>query len=296
MANRQLRAFGLNPLLGVAAIGVLFVVGSFFTFERLAFAEYLYALIPASFMMKLGEVRRNDFLKTCFSPQQYRQIRGIENLVLAFPFVVVLVVMKGYLGALLLSGVAIMLGFTSSRQNLNVTVPTPFSKHPFEFLVGFRNTFYVFLLSYLLVFAAVWFDNYNLGLFSLLLLCQLVVSYFYADPEHEYFVWMHSKTSKKLIWSKIKTLIRYSSLLALPVIIVLAIFYPANLHITAGLLVMGWVFAIAVMLVKYSAFPEVMGITESVIVGLGLFFLPLILVMIPYFYIRSIKQLDKYLI
>jgi hypothetical protein len=71
--------------------------------------------------------------------------------------------------------------------NVNVTVLTPFSKKPFEFTAGFRKTFYVFLIAYVLTYIQVSVGNFNLGVFSVLLIGITCFSY-YSKVENDYFV------------------------------------------------------------------------------------------------------------
>ena len=74
-------------------------------------------------------------------------------------------------------------------------MPTPFSKNPFEFTTGFRRTLLIFPLAYALTVIAINVDNLNLGIFSILLIFLIVLS-FYSKPEEEYYVWVHADTPK----------------------------------------------------------------------------------------------------
>ncbi|MBK7030860.1 MAG: hypothetical protein IPH45_17355 [Bacteroidales bacterium] len=56
--------------------------------------------------------------------------------------------------------------FTTHNSRWNFTIPTPFSKHPFEFAVGFRKTFLAWLFAYFLTIMAISVGNFNLGVFS----------------------------------------------------------------------------------------------------------------------------------
>ena len=48
------------------------------------------------------------------------------------------------------------------RTSLNFSMPTPFSKNPFEFTTGFRRTLLIFPLAYALTVIAINVDNLNL--------------------------------------------------------------------------------------------------------------------------------------
>ena len=49
------------------------------------------------------------------------------------------------------------------QTNFNLTIPTPFSKKPFEFSTGFRRSFFMFPIAYILTFIAIRVDNFNLA-------------------------------------------------------------------------------------------------------------------------------------
>jgi hypothetical protein len=188
MTNRKLKDFGLNPILGYLLILTSFLVLSIYLFHKTEFAQYAYILISLALTAKLSEIGRNDFLKLCFSDKHYKLVRVVENFAASLPFLIFLLYKQTLIGSVILIVVSLLLGLSSFKTSLNFTIPTPFYKKPFEFTVGFRNTFYIFPIAYILTFIAISVDNFNLGIFSLLLIFMVVIG-FYPKPENEYFVW-----------------------------------------------------------------------------------------------------------
>ena len=62
--------FGLPLLIGYALLPFVFVLLSNYLFEKTEFANYAYGLFALSFVLKLSETRRNDFLKSIFNKKK----------------------------------------------------------------------------------------------------------------------------------------------------------------------------------------------------------------------------------
>lgn len=294
MISRQLKEAGFNPVLGISLLVIGFSAFSRFLFQKTEYAGYIYVFTALSVIVKLSERKRAEFLKISFKDLGWMKIRLAENLIAAVPFVVFLCYKQLFLFAFLLMILVSLMAITSFRTRFNSTIPTPFSGKPFEFTVGFRNTFYLFLGIYILTFIAIKVDNFNLGVFSMLLVFAFSMSY-YAKPEDELFVWIHSLTPKEFLFEKMKPALKYSTLLNLPVIIALGIFYPFDLHFIGLFLLLGYLFLICMILAKYSVYPNEMNLVEVILIAFCVAFSPLLLIIIPYFYSKSMKSLNHLL-
>jgi hypothetical protein len=184
---------------------------------------------------------------------------------------------------------------SSIKTGINFTIPTPFYKKPFEFTVGFRNTFYIFPIAYILTCIAISVDNFNLGIFSLLLVFLVAFS-FYTQPENEYFVWSFALTPKQFIIEKIKTALLFTSIVSLPIVLTLCFFYYTNIDALIAFYIIGCIFLITIISAKYSAYPDQINLPEGIIIAICISFPPLLLVFAPYFYLKAIKKLQRYLV
>jgi hypothetical protein len=294
MLNRQLTDFGLHPLAGYLLLVLSFTGLSFYLFLKTEFAVYVYFFLAIGFIYVLSESGRNSFLKSCFKTIDYYTIRIIENSLLALPFAAFLLFKSEFLPTLVLmiaSGVLVIFNF---RNTFNFTIPTPFSKKPFEFIVGFRNAFYAFILAYFLAFMAVTAVNFNLGIFALLV--QLFICFtFYTNPESEFYVWIFSTSPAGFLAHKIKVALLYSTLLCLPVVAVLCIFFPENIAAILGFQSLGYLYLVTVILAKYAAFPNKMNLPQALVIAFSISFPPLLIGVIPYFFIQSVKSLKEIL-
>lgn len=294
MTNRGLKDFGLKPVFGYLLILTSFIGLSWFLFYKTEFAQYIYILISIALTSKLSETGRNDFLKVCFSNKHYKFVRIIENLMSSIPFLIFLIYKQFFTASIILAVISLILGLSNFKTSFNFTVPTPFYKKPFEFTVGFRNTYFIILIAYILAFIGISVDNLNLGIFSLLLIFFVALG-FNIKPENEYFVWIFALTPKQFLLEKIKTALLFTSILCLPVILALCFFYYENIEVFIASYIIGCVFLITIISAKYSAYPNEMNLPEVIIVAISIFFPPLLLAFTPYFYLKATNKLQGYL-
>ena len=294
MTNRKLTDFGLNPIIGFCLLLVGFIGLSIYLFSKTEFAEYIYILIALSFVSKLSERKRNDFLKYCFKDTDYRKLRLTENSIVVLPFIAFLVYEQLFPSVILLTILTLLMALINFNSTFNYTLPTPFYKKPFEFAVGFRSTFYLFLLAYFLTFVAVSVGNFNLGVFAILLVFLVSLS-FYSKPENEYYVWTFIDTPKGFLIKKIKTGLVYSTILIIPILIVLGIFFLSETYTLLIFLLLGYVYLVTIILAKYSNYPNEMNLPQGILIGISLLFPPILIGIIPFFYLQSIKRLNDIL-
>ena len=288
---------GYHPIVGylLALLILLVFVGlSMFIFHKTTFAPYTYVFISLYFTSKLSEIRRNDFLKICFGNEEYRKLRILENLIVALPFVIFLIYKQQIYPVFALIALTALIAFLTLKTTYSITIPTPFYKKPFEFTVGFRNSFFMFPIAYGFAIIAVVVDNFNLGMFSLILVFLTILTY-YLKPENEYFVWSYSFTPAKFLIEKIKTAFLFSFYLCSPIFILLSIFFE-NFGIMFLFTLLGYVYLTILVFLKYSAYPNEIGVLHSLIlVACFLFPLPMLVVVIPFSAVKSVNNLKEFL-
>ena len=294
MQNRQLTEWGIEPVIGYVVGLFAFIVLSIKLFEATQFAEYFYMVLALSVVLQWNEVDRNDFLKLCYAKSEYIKIRIIENLLVSIAFICFLLVQEKYFSGILLSISVCLFSQIDLKSKSSFTVPTPFYKHPFEFTVGFRTNYILYLGAYLLTLMAIYVDNFNLGIFALLLTLLSCLSY-YTNAEDAFYVWVFSLSPKEFIRYKLKNIIQYASLLCLPITISLSLFFPTKIDIILGVQCLGYLFIFTTMLAKYSVFPEKLNIRFGIVLALTVWLPPLLVLIIPYLYLQSTKKLKEIL-
>jgi hypothetical protein len=141
---------------------------------------------------------------------------------------------------------------------------------------------------------SVYADNFNLGIAALILTFLICIT-FYLNPENEFYVWIFNSLPGKFLFGKLKTAIVYSTFLTLPVVIVLMIFFVDKTLIIAGFQLLGYIYLSVIILAKYSSFPHQVNLPQFIILALSVWFPPLLIAVIPFFYRQSVKRLNKIL-
>ena len=291
---RKLGAFGIQPLLGVALAVLGFIALSKFLFYKTTYANWIYVAAAISVLGNLGEQKRNDFLKNTFPVERFRQVRIVENITIAIPFLVYLLYEGDYWFALGLSIIAILLATFTFRRVFHFTIPTPFWKFPFEFIVGFRKLFLLVLIGFFLTFQAIQVGNHNLGFFSLGLQFFISLMY-YNQPENPYFVWVFKGTSQQFLGKKIATSLICSRISTFQVIWRLMFYFTELWLVLIGIQIFGYILLLTIILAKYSAFPSEMSLPQVLFYFISLIFPPLFLFTIPMFYKQSSQKLKDFL-
>ncbi len=290
MLHRRFVEFGVQPLVGYALVVLVFIGLSLYLFNKIDFAAYLYVFFGLSSISALSERRRNEFLETSFSKKKYLATRTVENMLMALPFAVFLLYKIQLLLAALLLLAAMLMAVIRWRNSFVLSIPTPFYKRPFEFAVGFRKTLLLFLLALFVLFQAIAVDNFNLGAFSLALVFLICMS-FYSEPENLYYVWIFAQKPHAFLFEKIRTALLYTTILSFPILAILIAFYPENMWILMVIQCLGYLYLSAIILAKYSAYPQPMSVPQGLLLGASFALPPLLIVTIPFFYKKSTEQL-----
>lgn len=290
MANRKMKEAGMNPAVCYFLMLVLFILFSEYVFQKTEFAKYLAIFTCMSLQIQLSEKNRTEFLLSTFGDKTKNKLRIIENLIICIPFFIILIYKNQFLEASILLLGSIVFAFLKLQDVLNITLSTPFSKNLFEFSVGFRKTFFIFPIAYILTIIAIKVDNLNLGIFSFLLLFLTTMG-FYSKPENEYYVWIYKSNGMLFLKNKLLSASKNVTLLVSPIIITLLLYFTSEFQLVLIFFIAGMLFQWTIILAKYSVYPQEMNLIEGIIIALSFYFPPLLLAIIPFFYKKSIKKL-----
>lgn len=291
---RKIKDSGFNPWLVLCLFIAGFAAFTTYLFTQTEYAAPIYVALALSVIAKLSEEKRNEFFKINFGNRKTKIIRITENTIITLPFIAVLLVKSHFFPAAFLLGFAVLYAFYIFQSKYTFVLPTPFSKNPFEFAIGFRNTFPLLILAYGLIPLAVKFSNFNYGIFALVITFVITMGY-YNKPEDEYYVWNSNRSAAQFLFEKIKTALFHSSILAAPLGILLTYLFPENIIIIGAFILIGWAFLIAMILGKYASYPDELNISIGVFIALCISFPPLLLVVIPYLFQKSKTRLSALL-
>ncbi|SMG35349.1 hypothetical protein SAMN05661096_02332 [Marivirga sericea] len=292
--NRHIKEADLNVLLAWVLASISFIGLSIILFSQYEYAKYLYVVLPLFFSIRIGDSKRNTFLKICYGVRKFRLLRLFESLFISIPFLTILVINQSFLVSSVLVVIISTLTLFERRSNFRFIVPTPFQKLPFEFIIGFRRSFLAVAIIYAITIISIKVDNFNLGLFSIGLSFLCTLSY-YSFMEDKVYVWSHIKKPRGFLLKKIRVAAFCNSILYLPLIGLLSFFFYENIHQLLILYGLGLFFIVAIIFMKYSAFPKQAGLRESIVLSVTFYFPPIVLITFLYFYFQSLRSLSKVL-
>lgn len=294
LLNRQFIDFGLHPILGYLLVVILFTGFSAYLFYNVVYAAYVYGILGLGITSLLSESGRVGFLRQHFSKTEFQAIRVYENALVILPFTLGLLINRQWLIAFSALAIALLMSLSTVERNLNITIPTPFYRYPFEFVTGFRRNYPVILAAGFVLTMAVLYGNANPGLFALAVVMLVCLSY-YMQTETSYLVWIYAMTPIQFLAHKVCIAMMYTALMSLPFIIVLLIFFTGHAGFIALLFGLGMLYLLATILGKYAFFPASINLPQGIMIAISFWFPPLLLILIPYFYTRAIRQLKPIL-
>lgn len=292
---RKLNDLGFNPLISFILAAVFFIGISELLFYKTQLAPYILIGIALFLSVQSNPQAKLEFVRITFGDSEAKRIRLVESLFITLPFSICLLIHGAFWQTALLNFLLFIITyFTFSITNPSI-IPTPFSKKPFEFTIGFRKSILFIIAAYGLTIVALLVNNFQLGIFSFLVLFMICIS-FYGQPEEPFFVWIHAKNPKEFLFEKLKIATIYSSLLIAIPVLTLVVFYPFDAWIILLFVLIGFVFLWTSILAKYASFPEEINITYSFLIIICAPVPVLLLFLMPFFYKKALHSLKELLL
>jgi hypothetical protein len=291
---RMISDYKINPFLGLIVGSLLFIWISDILFRKIIYPQYVYTGLSFLLIHSLDDQARNDFLKSIFLKKKYIRARLIENLIAAAPFFLFLLFKEKYLPAFTLLVLSSLLSFLNKVGKPAFVVPSPFSKRPFEFSIGFRRTFWLLIPVLAITAISIFYSNVNLGIFCLICLFLIIITY-YSGQEPVFYVWIYAKSPRSFLKEKITTAMRYSFLSSLLIAVPLICFNPAQSFQVAVILIIGLLDVLLIVVAVYSNFPVKLNLLQNIQIAMAIFFPPLLLYVVPNLYAQAIRRLNPYL-
>jgi len=292
--KRYIQSLGIPVLLGLLLLPLLFGALVYGVYLKLPEPSWCLTGLFLLALLQMASRKRLDYLTTLFEKRDYIQVRLIENVLVAIPFMLVLFFMQSWWQLLalfaLIAGLAVWKGTGMNQSRF----PTPFSKLPFEAVQNFRKTWWVHPLLYVVLWQAMLVQNVNLAV-ALLFVGVLSSAAAIVQPEPAYFVWVFNKSSSRFLLYKWWNVFLSSALSNAPLTIALLIFFPAAFSLIVGVFAAAQLLLAAVLFGKYSCFPRELGLLESIILGLGFWLPPLMAICAAFFYRKAKNNLKTLL-
>ena len=293
--TRWCRAAGIHPAVACILGFILFVAFVELGYYKSSWAPWILVVVASVLISRLSLKQRDLQLQLIFGRKRKLQLRVAENTICAIPVAAMLMMHGDFQQALSVVGLAFVLAFYIEPRFTRHAVPTPFGRHPFEFPSGFRRTFPLLLGAYALIVTAVIANNVNLGIFAILVIYLVVLTYYrFAEPL--FFVWIHSDGSVGFLRRKLRTAISLSTSIALLPALVLVVTFPSDSWLVVVAILIGIGYAMTGILSKYAYYPSELPIAPGLVISLSILIPPLMLITLPVLYKRAVRTLRPHLL
>ena len=108
MTNRHLIEFGINPILVYLVSVFLFYQLSIKLFNDVEYAPVIYTFLSLSFIVKIAQESKINFLKSVFTKADFIKVRLLENFLIAIPFLFFLIYYKELIFSFLLFFISLL--------------------------------------------------------------------------------------------------------------------------------------------------------------------------------------------
>lgn len=293
--KRFSEAQGLDLFLWLP-ISLLIIAAYSFMVPLLAgdYSDLVYLGTAILLLFQLSNRSSNGFFLDIFHESDFYKIRLIENSVIVglFGFAFLYLGCYWHLLALLVFGCGT--AFFVNEAKALFRIPTPFNRYPFEYVIGFRKYWALYFLAHLLCGIALFVGNFNLGLFTLIG-CFWIGMSFYSYHEPIDFVWIHTNNARGFIWRKLFNGSINALISVLPINIGLLLFFSDLWYWLILANGIGTLYICVAILMKYAFYPSWANILQGVLLVIAILFPPVLLLLIPYYYIKSINNVKPIL-
>lgn len=294
MFTRSIREAGLHPLAAVLLILAVLYLILFVIWERAPYPEHVFSILSLSILLKPTLRKRNEFMQSIFGKRAYYRVRIAEQLLLAAPFTLCLLLKQAWWWSILLPPISASMAYLRTDPGRGRMIPTPFGRIPYEAPAGFRKAILGIILSVLVLIAGVLSGNYALFPASMIIII-LTASSFYGEPDESVYVWIFNTKPRIFLLRKWRDSALSTSALSSPLLITALILDSSWLPTLAGILVIGLCLNALIIAGRYSSFPDKLLFAHGLIMAISVIFLPLLPFVLLWLVRRSERRLSTLL-
>lgn len=254
----------------------------------------LLALLSLLFQNKNTSIHQ-EFIFNSVGKVKITQIRIFRNFLLALPFLLALLYFNKLLQAAVLMAISMMSAIVYIPKFKILVIPTPFRNYPFEFIVGFRKYFWIWILLFPMIYLSKTYQNDSLTIvvYAAILLVHLQ---FFSIQEPIWYIWNEAKSTSEFLFFKIKVgMICNFISITIPTLI-LSCFLTNSTFIIISIWAFSFVMCAYCVLSKYAYIPNQIPALQGFLIFLNLIFPPFLLFSIPFLYKKAEQNLKHYLV
>ncbi|WDF67542.1 hypothetical protein PQ465_14680 [Sphingobacterium oryzagri] len=292
--RRSIEETGIPFIVGFGLFIAMCIAGYYLLSHYASLAQYLLPYLAVSLLLTLSDEQRLDHLRTLFSKRKFYRLRVLENSLLVAPLLLLACLAGLWLAALLSFGLALLFASFHPKLNWHRAMPTPFRRHPFEFIIFFRRRLWLLLLFSALLAIAMYVGNFNLAIVLFAIITLTVVGEVYNVIEPEIVLWNFSDPAALFLRRKLGRGEGQLLLLLAPFFIGLSLRFSEQLTWLCLAVLLGGLLLALLLFVKYAIYPRQAGLLEGLIFVFAASMPIGLLILFPYYFRKAKRNLEKY--
>lgn len=299
-AGREIQGLGLFRTVVLLIFGILLLALLFIQTKELPNAIYASSVVLLLIFILHNRRKDKNFLRIAFD-RPYR-VMFVEYLLILMVLVVFLLIHRFWyiaLASIAIGAVIPHIDLSTRRSGYNSAIQRRIPDGYFEWISGVRR--------YLLPLIIIWGAGILLSCLiaavpvALFLLGVIFLNFFENNEPFQMIV-VFEKGPKQFLWQKIQQQLVMGTVVSAPLAAAFAIFHPHLWYVSLLLFVAFNVLLMYVVLVKYAFYePDTRSYAAQVFIAIGILgllipvFLPLVLLLSVWFYLKAGQKLKFYL-
>ncbi|MBL7717708.1 MAG: hypothetical protein JNL72_02640 [Flavipsychrobacter sp.] len=294
----------INPVIGVVLALLLFLGFSEAVFIKLPHPGIAYAGIAFVLLLQMQSPAANGYLLHSVGQRIFFRAKLAEHFIVLLPFGVELLVHGFYreaLGLLLVLPAYSWWSFAVPRPR-RFALRTPYMRHSFEFLSGFRTYWVIYPLHLLMLVAAVLSANIYVLLVAYFWLLLFLFT-FYGRLEDATYIWLYRASAGRFLLRKAWPLLAQYLVSVSLFVVCGAVFFTPELPLLLLCVVAGLLGLLGSMFLKYQFYPSefVVQVSQMILLGLVVLclfsppYLVLLVVLLTYSFFKAKSKLKAIL-
>lgn len=292
---------GIGLIRGIFLIGLIGFLGLSLYIKTSDKSTSQFVSVAFIFLIIIIHLKRSDklFLKSHFS--NYKLLIFSEYVVISFPILLFLVIHKQWISLIGFSSLLFIvhLDLKSRYSSLNTKLQSLIPSDSFEWKAGVRK--YLFIIISIWIVSA--FTSFFIGSVPVAIFLLGILSFsFYEKGESYQMILSYELDTKKFLLFKVKRQIQLFSAVTIPLIGLFLIFNFDRWYIPVAEFLIFCFIHIYMIMTKYAFFePNKRSPVVQTIGSIGVLasiipvFLPVVLILTIWFYLKSLDNLNYYL-
>jgi hypothetical protein len=295
LLNRKLLQIGFNLNLFWSIIPVILLFSAIQIIQKSDHSTWVLLIFLSLLLQNKSSKIQQEFLVSNIGKGKIYCIRLVRNLLISLPFLIALLYFNKVPQSLGLIVISMVSSFVFVPKFKAVAIPTPFRKYPFEFIIGFRRYFWIWLLLIPMIYLSKIYHNDALTIFIFAVILLVNIQFFNIQ-EPTWYIWNEAKSPTEFLFSKIKIGWICNLISSTVPALILCFILPSSILVFVSMWAFSFVLCAYSVLSKYAYIPDQIPALQGFLFSINLIFPPLLLFSIPYLFKKAEQNLKHFLV